>query len=116
MGDEVVGSGTPVFPGARATGRLLRVDTPDRVIDLLDEGATDVVALVADAGATFLAPIQGDLVGLVCRSGDTESHLAIVSRDFRTPALMAFAFTADEPADGTTVVLDTDAGTLAVAG
>lgn len=109
----VLGHGTPVFGGARATGRLVRVDTPDIVLDLLDTGAEDVIALVQDAGATFLAPIQGDLRGLVCRSGNTESHLAIVSRDFRTPALVAFRFDGDEPDDGALVEIDTDAGTIA---
>lgn len=35
----VLGHGTPVFGGARATGRLVRVDTPDIVLDLLDTDA-----------------------------------------------------------------------------
>jgi phosphoenolpyruvate-protein kinase (PTS system EI component) len=111
----VVGRGIPVFGGARATGPLVRVSTPDDVLRLMDDGASGVVAVVPDAGATFLAPIQEDLAGLVCLSGNTESHLAIVSRDFRTPALMAFSFTAPEPADGALVEVDTDEGTLSLA-
>jgi phosphoenolpyruvate-protein kinase (PTS system EI component) len=114
----VLGTGLPIFAGARARGRLVRFDTPDDVIRIMDEGdeaALDVVALVKDAGATFLAPIEADLAGIVCRAGNIESHLAIVSRDFQIPSLMAFSFTAEEPADGTLVELDCDAGTLSLA-
>lgn len=115
---QVLGTGLPIFPGARAVGRLVRFDTPDDVIRIMDEGddaAFDVVALVKDAGATFLAPIEADLAGIVCRAGNIESHLAIVSRDFQIPSLMAFAFSAEEPADGTRVEIDCDTGTLSLA-
>ena len=111
----VLGTGTPVFGGARARGPIVRVTTPDDVLRLLDEGAVGIVAVVPDAGASFLAPIQEDLAGLVCLTGNTESHLAIVSRDFGTPALMAFAFDGAEPEEGREVEVDTDTGTLSLA-
>ncbi len=113
----IVASGNPIVAGARVQGRLRRFTTPDDVIAVLDEGddaATELVALVADAGATFLAPIEADLAGIICRAGDIESHLAIISRDFGIAALMNVSFSADEPADGALVEIDTDAGTLAV--
>lgn len=115
---EPLGSGTPIFGGVQASGKLRRFDTPDDVIAMLDEGfdaAKSVIALVADAGATFLAPIEADLAGILCRSGNVESHLAIVSRDFRIPSLMGFSFAADEVPDGTDVTIDTDSGTLVAA-
>src|SRR5437016_5721997 len=90
-------------------------NTPDDVLRLLDDGAVGIVAVVPDAGASFLAPIQEDLAALVCLTGNTESHLAIVSRDFGTPALMAFAFDGAEPEEGREVEVDTDAGTLSLA-
>ena len=111
----VLGKGTPVFGGARGRGPLVRVNTPDDVLRLLDDGAVGIVAVVPDAGASFLAPIQDDLAALVCLSGNTESHLAIVSRDFGTPALMAFAFDGAEPEEGREVEVDTDTGTLSLA-
>ena len=107
--------GAAIFAGVAVQGRLRRFDAPDDVIAMLDEGDDadrDVIALVQDAGATFLAPIEADLAGILCRSGDIESHLAIVSRDFGIPALMNVRFEADEPPDGTVVRIDCDAATL----
>ncbi|WP_419918069.1 PEP-utilizing enzyme [Candidatus Poriferisocius sp.] len=115
----VSGRGSPVFSGVTGRGRLVRFDTPDDVIAVLDAGdesVSETVALVKDAGATFLAPIEADLAGILCRSGDIESHLAIISRDFRIPCLMGVVFDGDEPADGTPVVIDTEAGTVLVGG
>ena len=115
----VVGRGSSVFSGISGQGQLKRFDTPDDVIAVLDAGddvASETVALVKDAGATFLAPIEADLAGILCRSGDIESHLAIISRDFQIPCLMGVEFDGDEPADGTAVVIDTDAGTISLDG
>ena len=109
--------GAAIFAGMSVRGRLRRFSTPDDVIAMLDEGddaSDDVIALVDDAGATFLAPIEADLAGILCRSGDVESHLAIVSRDFRIPALMNVQFDGDEPADGALVEIDCDAATLSL--
>ncbi|MGI9604084.1 MAG: PEP-utilizing enzyme [Acidimicrobiales bacterium] len=109
--------GAAIFGGATVRGRLRRFETPDDVIAMLDEGddaPADVIALVNDAGATFLAPIEADLTGILCRSGDIESHLAIVSRDFRIPALMNVEFSADEPPDGSMVEIDCDSATLSL--
>jgi phosphoenolpyruvate-protein kinase (PTS system EI component) len=111
----VLGNGKPIFPGAVGTGRLKRFATVDDVLEVLDTGEdpAELVALVEDAGATFLAPLEADLAGILCRRGDIESHLAIVSRDFRIPSLMGFSFAdGDEPADGTTVTIDLDSGEL----
>ncbi len=96
-------------------GRLHRFDTVDDVLAVLDDGTdpNTLVALVQDAGATFLAPLEADLAGILCRSGDVESHLAIVSRDFRIPALMGFSFSVDpEPENGAEVRIMLDTGTL----
>jgi len=108
--------GASIFSGVTVRGRLRRFSTPDDVIAMLDDdhAPDDVIALVDDAGATFLAPIEADLAGILCRSGDIESHLAIVSRDFRIPALMNLTFTGDEPADGVVVEIDCDAATLSL--
>lgn len=111
---DIVGTGRPIFTGRRGRGRLHRFDTVDDVIAVLDgpAGADGLVALVQDAGATFLAPIEAELAGILCRTGDIESHLAIISRDFRIPALMGFEFTNDEVPNGTVVEIDLDAATL----
>jgi phosphohistidine swiveling domain-containing protein len=108
----VLGAGTPGADVGQVVGPVLRIDGVDDVIDLLDapkrvEGA---VAVIADAGATFLSPIFGDLAGLICLNGTPGSHLAIVSRDYGTPALFSVTFAGDLPADGARVCLDTSTG------
>jgi signal transduction protein with GAF and PtsI domain len=82
------------------------MEGPDDVLDLMDTGAEGVVALVRDAGATFLAPIYHELTAIICTSGTLRSHIGIVSREFQVPCVMACAFTGDEPVAGTEVELD----------
>ena len=104
MGEQI-GTGTNVFASAPVRGRWRRLSSPDDVLALLDADDTDVVACVADAGATFLAPIFDDLTAVVCRSGTPMSHIGIVSREYRVPCLMGAVLEA-EPADGTLVEVD----------
>ena len=69
--------------------------------------------VVRDAGATFLGPVQADLAGLVCLSGDLGSHLAIVSRELGTPALVGVQITEGHALrEGTLVELDLQSGQL----
>ena len=80
--------GTKVFDAApvRGTWRMLR--SPDDVLELMDTTADGVVACVADAGATFLAPIFDELTAVVCLSGTPQSHIGIVSREYQVPCVM----------------------------
>ena len=75
------------------------------MIALLDDSAAGVVACVADAGATFLAPIFDDLTAVVCLSGTPMSHIGIVSREYRVPCLMGVSLWV-EPEDDTVVEVD----------
>src|SRR6476646_8520362 len=99
------GRGTKVFDAApvQVTWRML--SSPDDVLALMDTTAEGVVACVADAGATFLAPIFDELTAVVCLSGTPLSHIGIVSREYQVPCVMAAALT-EEPADGDTVEVD----------
>jgi signal transduction protein with GAF and PtsI domain len=83
--------------------------TPDDVITLMDDTTDDVVACVADAGATFLAPIFEDLIAVVCLSGTPMSHIGIVSREFHVPCVMGASLAA-VPADGDVVEVDCSGG------
>jgi signal transduction protein with GAF and PtsI domain len=100
-----IGTGTIVFEAAAVRGHWRRLSSPDDVIALLDDSAEGVVACVADAGATFLAPIFDDLAAVVCLSGTPMSHIGIVSREYRVPCLMGVILTA-EPDDGADVEVD----------
>ena len=103
---DEVGRGQKVFDHGPVRGTLRVMSGPDDVLGLLDTGADGVIALVRDAGATFLAPLYHELTGIVCTSGTVRSHIGIVSREFQVPCVMACAFHDGEPADGTTIELD----------
>ena len=97
-GLPIIGRGESVFETAAITGRLIRLEGPDEVLDLLDRGPEGHVVLIRDAGATFLAPLYHDLAGVSCTGGTLRSHIGIVTRDFRLPCIMACEFST-EPAD-----------------
>jgi len=99
-------SGSKVFDASpvRGTWRMLR--SPDDVLALMDTSAEGVVACVADAGATFLAPIFDELAAVVCLSGTPLSHIGIVSREYQVPCVMSAVFNGEQPADGDAVEVD----------
>ena len=101
-----IGRGAKVFDAAAVRGSWKAMEGPDDVLDLMTAGAEGVVALVRDAGATFLAPIYHELTGIVCTSGTVRSHIGIVSREFQVPCIMGCTFTDGEPNDGSEVELD----------
>jgi signal transduction protein with GAF and PtsI domain len=103
-----VGSGTRVFETGAVQGEWRRLTSPDDVLTLMDSTAEGVVACVADAGATFLAPIFDELTAVVCLSGTPLSHIGIVSREYQVPCVMGTTLSA-EPADGDTVEVDCSA-------
>ena len=113
---DEIGRGAKVFDHAPVRGRFTPLAGPDDVLDLMDNGAEGVVALVRDAGATFLAPIYHELTAIICTSGTVRSHIGIVSREFQVPCVMGCVFTADEPASGTEVELDCSGGEAVVRG
>jgi signal transduction protein with GAF and PtsI domain len=103
---QEIGRGAKVFDHAPVRGRFSPMEGPDDVLTLMDEGADGIVALVRDAGATFLAPIYHELTAIICTSGTVRSHIGIVSREFQVPCVMGCVFPAGEPAPGAEVELD----------
>ena len=80
--------------------------SPDDVIALMDEDPSDpLIVMVADAGATFLAPVFEDLAAVVCLSGTPLSHIGIVSREYEVPCVMATALS-EQPDAGSEVEVD----------
>jgi len=117
MGESEVGRGTKVFTAAPVQGTWRVLDSPDDVLALMDTGADGVVACVADAGATFLAPIFDELTAVVCLSGTPLSHIGIVSREYQVPTVMGTVLDAPASrplADGDPIEVDCsgDAGVL----
>ncbi len=103
---QEIARGAKVFDASPVRGRFLAVEGPEDVLALMDDGAEGVVALVRDAGATFLAPIYHELTAIICTSGTVRSHIGIVSREFQVPCVMGAAFSGPEPVAGTEVELD----------
>lgn len=102
---EDIGKGTKVFDAEPVLGTWRMLHTPDDVLDLMDTDASGIVACVADAGATFLAPIFDDLTAVVCLSGTPLSHIGIVSREYQVPCVMGATLSAT-PGDGDVVEVD----------
>jgi PEP-utilising enzyme, mobile domain len=94
-----IGRGTKVFDAVPVRGRFRAIESPEDVLELMDDGAEGVVALVRDAGATFLAPIYHELTAVLC-------HIGIVSREFQVPCIMGCRFPDGEPASGAEVEVD----------
>jgi hypothetical protein len=113
---QEVGRGAKVFDAPAVRGRWLPLDGPDDVLALMDSGADGVIARVADAGATFLAPIYHELAGIVCTGGTPRSHIGIVSREFQVPCVMGCRFPAGEPPAGAEVEIDCSAADGVVRG
>jgi len=104
--DGVIARGAVVFNAAAVRGAWQRLDTPDDVLELMDTTAEGLVACVADAGATFLAPIFDELTAVVCLSGTPLSHIGIVSREYRVPCVMGTTIVGDAPPNGAEVEVD----------
>jgi signal transduction protein with GAF and PtsI domain len=98
--------GTKVFDAAAVRGEWRALHSPDDVLALMDSSAEGIVACVADAGATFLAPIFDELTAVVCLSGTPQSHIGIVSREYQVPCVMGATLSGAEPADGDAVEVD----------
>ena len=95
---QVIGRGDPTFDFRPTRGTWRRLEGPGDVRDLMDTGAEGSVAVIRDAGATFLSPIFDELAGVVCTGGTLRSHIGIVSREFQVPGVA--------PADGVEVEWD----------
>ncbi|MFT4043891.1 MAG: PEP-utilizing enzyme [Gordonia sp. (in: high G+C Gram-positive bacteria)] len=98
-------SGISSYAFGSIVGRIRNFADPADVIKVFDDDLTDVIALVASGGTTFLSPILGRLGGIICTSGTTRSHLAIVSREYGVPCLLAVDLHGWRPADGDRVRL-----------
>lgn len=115
---EPVGSGLNVHEtAAPVEGRVKWLDSPDEVLDFVEEedAPEDVVVIVRGGTTTFLTPaLTAGVCGIVTLQGAPESHLGIVSREYGIPCVMSVTFERGVrtargevvPADGTRIRLD----------
>lgn len=112
---SIVGKGEAAFGKGTVRGVVRRFTTPDDVLEVIADDLTETIALVESGGTTFLAPILGRLGGVLCMSGTLRSHLAIVSREYQLPCLMAVELSEPlETGDRVAMVIDGDGGQGAV--
>jgi signal transduction protein with GAF and PtsI domain len=104
--DDVVAVGVKVFDAPSVRGSWRPLHDPDDVLRLMDEGAAGAVAVVRDAGATFLAPLYHELAAIVCLGGTPKSHIGIMSREFQVPCVTGAVFRGPEPQPGADVEVD----------
>ncbi|SVB53260.1 uncharacterized protein METZ01_LOCUS206114 [marine metagenome] len=102
---EKIGTGQKTYDYKIIRGLWKRLEGPEDVLDLMDTGTDGVIAVIRDAGATFLSPIFDDLSAVICTEGTIRSHIGIVSREFQIPGLIAAEFS-HEPENGTAIILD----------
>ncbi len=99
MEDREIGRGIAAYDFGEATGTVRRFSEPQDVIDAFGSDLEHTIALVQAGGTTFLSPILGQLRGIICMTGSTRSHLAIVSREFQVPCVLQVDLD-EELADG----------------
>jgi phosphoenolpyruvate-protein kinase (PTS system EI component) len=68
-------------------------------MELYEDKPQNLVVLLRTAGFTVLAPIISLIKGIICTSGGTSSHLAIISREYRIPCIMAARLDHDDGLD-----------------
>jgi phosphoenolpyruvate-protein kinase (PTS system EI component) len=103
---QEVGRGMKVFDHEPVRGVWRTLNGPEDVLALMETPVDDVVAVIKDAGATFLTPLYHELAAVVCTSGTPRSHIGIVCREFQLPCIVSASFAAGPPADGDQVEVD----------
>jgi phosphoenolpyruvate-protein kinase (PTS system EI component) len=115
--ETLIGTGINVFTSDQpAVGRIRFLDSPDEVLDFIDQPDVAETIVISRGGTTtFMSPaLMAGVAGLITLQGAPESHLGILSREFAIPCVMSTTFTdgiqtsrgETIPADGTRVRLD----------
>ncbi len=94
---EKIGEGISCSSKTEVSGEAVYIKTIEDVINLFD-CAAGKICIVDDAGITTLSPILSELAGTICTTGGPGSHLAIVSREFGIPCIMAIKLKLNDPA------------------
>jgi phosphoenolpyruvate-protein kinase (PTS system EI component) len=105
---EVITQGL-VASGAGCEGVLRRAAEIPEVLALMKQpDLSDTILLAESATATAIVPLLSRVRGLVCTSGGITSHLAIVSREFGLPCVMAAPVEDAAALEGARVVVEAD--------
>jgi phosphohistidine swiveling domain-containing protein len=86
---QLAGKGTAIWQGEVAEGEVAEIKTADDVLDVMEREDPNVIVLMHTAGAMMLSPIFADLAGIICTTGSVGAHVAIMSREFGVPCIVA---------------------------
>lgn len=110
MAFEETGTGLSCSTKDEVIGIAKYISKVEDVIELIKGEAEGKICIVEQSGTTTLGPILSRISGVVCTTGSTGSHLAIVSREFEIPAIMACRLKMTfEELNGKKIKLQTDA-------
>lgn len=109
---QLVAAGTVASEGT-ATGTLTPVRSVAEVLALMKEDLSEAILLTEHASVTSVVPILPRVRGVVCEGGGVTSHIAIVSRQFGLPCIVAADLAVPaEDAGGKRVELQADGRVL----
>jgi len=103
MGWVKIGEGLNALSsgGAEVEGTLKEIRYSSDPLDLCEgEAPQNLVVLLKTAGVTIITPILSMIKGIICTNGGTSSHLAIISREYRIPCIMATRLNRHDDLDG----------------
>lgn len=86
---QSAGKGQSVSGDTPVTGTVVQVRTTEDVLALLEDAPDDMVVLMHTSGGTILSPLFADIRGVLCTVGSKGSHVAILSREFGVPCIVA---------------------------
>jgi len=91
MGWVKIGEGLSALFSSEAEveGTVKEINSYSDSLELYENQPQNLVILLRTAGVTVIAPIISLIKGIICTSGGTSSHLAIISREYRIPCIMA---------------------------
>jgi phosphohistidine swiveling domain-containing protein len=89
--DKVLATGTVASQGT-VDGVLTPAMSVAEVLELMKEDVSEAILWVEHASVTSVVPILPRVRGVVCEGGGLTSHIAIVSRQFGLPCVVAAEF------------------------
>ena len=102
---EKIGNGQKTFDYKLVRGIWTSLEGPENVLDLMDKGLEGVIAVIRDAGATFLSPIFDELSGVICTENCYQKPYWNSKSNFKFLGIIA-AELSYEPENGTEIILD----------
>lgn len=88
---ELLATGTVASQGT-VEGVLTPAMSVAEVLELMKEDVSEAILWVEHASVTSVVPILPRVRGVVCEGGGLTSHIAIVSRQFGLPCIVAAEF------------------------